>query len=62
MVKFTLITDNFITNIYFRLYYKIYFLEEDRSEGSVEMEQDDDAETEETEKILIIDPDSEVCI
>lgn len=25
-------------------------------------QQDDDAENEETEKILIIDPDSEVCI
>lgn len=37
--------------------------EEDRSEISVEMEVDnEEEEIEEPDKILIIDPDSEVCI
>jgi len=36
--------------------------EEDKSEGSAEMEVENEGEkTEELDKILIIDPDSEVC-
>lgn len=38
-------------------------LEEDKSEGSVDMEvENKEEESEEPEKIMIIDPNSEVCV
>jgi len=42
--------------------FDLFISEEDKSEGSAEMEVENEGEkTEELDKILIIDPDSEVC-